>query len=135
MRFLNSLIIWCAVLAGVCDGQNAGERLSLGFAHIQTSREANNSRSGCDMAPDLVLRLSGGGSEIFAFSGRYGSVVVPLRPGKYCVQLFSKNGRPLKLSPKEKSCFRVGIDEHLEIGAVAAYDPKVEVLQPPSKRP
>lgn len=135
MRFLSSIILWCLTLPSVCTGQNAGAILKLGFVHIQTSREAESYRSGGDMAPDLILRLSGGGREIFAFSGEYGSVVVPLRPGKYCMQLFSKSGRPIRLSPNEKSCFRVGADEYLEVGAVAAYDPDVKVLPPPPKLP
>jgi hypothetical protein len=134
MRFLSSMSGLALILVGVCAGQSSSTSLNLGFVHIQTVREAERSRSGADMAPDLVIRLSGEGREIFAFSGTYGSVVVPLRPGKYCAQLFAKNGRSLKLSPNEKSCFRVGISEQLEIGVVAAYDPEVKILPPPSKR-
>jgi hypothetical protein len=134
MRFLSSLIL-LVVLAAACAGQSAKEPLRLAFVHIQTSREADASRTGGDMAPELVVRLSGAGRETFAFSGEYGSVVVPLRPGKYCMQLFAKDGRRLKLSDNEKSCFRVGQGEYLEAGAVAAYDPEVKILPPPPKRP
>jgi hypothetical protein len=135
MRFLSNIILCCLTLVDVCSGQNASTNLRFGFVHIQTSRESDRSRSGSDMAPDLVLRLLGEGREIFAFSGKYGSVVVPLRPGKYCMQLFSKNGRPIKLSPNEKRCFRAVVDEYLEVGVVAAYDPDVKILPPPPKRP
>lgn len=137
MRFLSSSILLC-VLAGVCVGQNASTPLRLGFVHIQTSREADTSRVGSDMAPDLVVRLSGTGREVFAFSGGYGSVVVPLRPGEYCVELFAKDGHTIRLSakehPNEQNCFRIGADEYLEFDAVAAYDPEVKVLPPPPKR-
>ena len=135
MRFLSRVILCGMALANACPGQNADPRLRLAFVHIQTVRDADRSRSGGDMAPDLIVRLSGVGREIFAFSGRYGSVVVPLRAGKYCMQLFAKNGRRLRLSPNERCCFRVVEDQYLEVGVVAAYDPDIEVLPPPPKLP
>ncbi len=134
MRFLCWCLLWMTFLP-IGWAQDANGKISIGYVHIQTSREADASKGlvGGDMAPDLVVRLYGSQKEGFAFSDRFGSVVVPLRPGEYCAQLFRKNGAPIKLS--QKCCFSIGAEQYLEVGVEAAFDPSITVLPPPPKRP
>lgn len=135
MRFRNGVLAFLLAMASSYSAQISESTLDLAFVHIQTSREAASDRVGGDMAPDLVVRISGKGRESFAFSGAYGSVVVPLRPGKYCMQLFTKDGRNVKLSSNERNCFSVSAGHYLEVGVAAAYDPALKVLPPPSRKP
>ena len=135
MRFRNGVLAFLLAMVSSYSAQNSGSTLELAIVHIQTGREAAGDRIGGDMAPDLVVRILGKGRENFAFSGAYGSVVVPLRPGKYCMQLYTKDGRNLKLSSNEMNCFSVSAGQYLEVGATAAYDPALKVLPPPSKKP
>ena len=135
MRFGNSLAVLILAIASSSNGQNAKPELDLAFVHIQTVRAAASNRSGADMAPNLVVRLFGKGREIFAYSGEDGSVVVPLRPGKYCMELFTKDLRRLTLSSIERRCFDLSAEHYLEVAAVAAYNPTLEVLPPPPRTP
>lgn len=100
------------------DKTIAQEDIELGSAYIQVVAVDANSKS--TLASDVVVRIIGEKNKVesYAISNEAGLIYyMPLPPGRYCYDAFTKNGKALRMvrKPSER-CFSLDKDSEVNIG-------------------
>lgn len=67
-------------------------------AYLETAKATAKLSDPGSFVGGVVVRFLGArGAESFAITDKYGSALVPLRPGNYCAEAYGKNGERLRL--------------------------------------
>lgn len=114
-----SVILTAVMIAVISHGGNQGD-IPLGFVNCATVRAARIRGSEQENVLGLVVRFTDRTNrrESFGVSNHVGLVVVPLRPGKYCVDALDQNGRFVKQDPEQSRCFELKAGETITLGVV-----------------
>jgi hypothetical protein len=111
IAFLSSALCFFGVSSGL-------ERpdIQLGFVQFETLRV---SESGGKHLPFVVVRVTNKANDVqsFGISNEAGVLGMPLPPGQYCYDAFSRNGSSFQMnrSPSDR-CFTVRADQTEEVG-------------------
>lgn len=111
IAFLSSA---CLVAAGRSVSESSD--IALGLAQLETITIAGG---GGTHAPYIVVRVTNQGDKVqsFGLSNDAGVVEMPLPPGKYCYEAFSRTGHRLQMKrPPPERCFDIKAEQFLEIG-------------------
>lgn len=90
--------------------------IPLGMAQFETVAVAEN---GGNHSPYIVVKVTNQTNQIesFGLSNEAGVLGMPLPPGKYCYEAFSKAGRHLDMNrPQADRCFDVKKGQTVEVG-------------------
>jgi hypothetical protein len=111
MAFLSSAFL---LSAGPTD--NGPEDIKLALIQFETLSVTDR---GGTHSPFIVVRVIGQSNQVqsFGLSNDAGYIGMPLPPGDYCYDAFSKTGQHLRMNrqPSER-CFSVKEGEFLEVG-------------------
>ena len=90
--------------------------IQLGFVQFETLRV---SEAGGKHLPFVVTRVTNKANNVenFGISNEAGVLGMPLPPGQYCYDAFSRNGNSFKMNrPPSERCFAVQADQTEEVG-------------------
>lgn len=112
-----TIAAWLLVLSSAGVGKPA---LSLGFASIQTVKAASRPGGQHSMYPGVIVRVASehGSNESFILSNEVGVAKMPLRPGSYCFDVYTRKGEPLPLDPEQPACFTIAAGKTTDVGVV-----------------
>jgi hypothetical protein len=88
------------LVAVVAHAQQRDLTERIAFVRLTTMQESDPGAGSQRLVRDVLLRLTqmGTSNAFLALSGQPGTVVVPVEAGTWCVQPYSIDGRPVKLS-------------------------------------
>ena len=100
----------------------------VAFVRLTTAKESTPGAGSEHLVRDVLLRLSEvrTKSAFLALTDQTGAVVVPLEAGTWCVQPYSIDGQPVKLSlhtmQTSHRCFTAVPGSMTEFGVTLAFD-------------
>jgi hypothetical protein len=100
----------------------------VAFVRLTTARESTPGAGSEQLVRDVLLRLTqmGSANAFLALTDQTGSVVVPLEAGLWCVQPYSIDGQPAKLSlhtmQNSHRCFTATPGTMTEFGVTLSFD-------------
>jgi hypothetical protein len=105
-----------------CNVVGEVDHIDLGFVNVETVTAADRPGGVQHMTSGIVVRIFDKSErrEAFAISNEAGIVVVPLRPGEYCLEAFSHTGARLKLDPEQSACLSIRAGEVTTAGVAVA---------------
>jgi hypothetical protein len=115
---MNAIAMVLAVCMMLLSVGGVDAQIPLGFAHFQTVKAASRPGATEHMLPAVIVRVTPqeGAGESFLSSNEVGVGLMPLRPGNYCFEAYDQKGRPLRLDPKQETCFSISKGETTEVG-------------------
>jgi hypothetical protein len=117
-RLLYTLFLVSVALTSVQSrglGREVGS-VAIGLVQFDTVRVHPGRETG---EPHIVVRVWKKGTKFwnFGFSNEVGALVMPLQPGDYCFDAFSREGKRLKMHPPAaERCFSVKKDDTVLVG-------------------
>jgi len=88
----------------------AQTNITLGRADFQIYRAARSASEPGFPEPNIVIRVQSekGNREMFVITNEIGTMLLPLRPGKYCFDIFNNQGYSLDFDKSQHfTCFEV----------------------------
>jgi hypothetical protein len=100
--------------------------LDLGTVFMVSSTGAPD-RGRAEIISDVVVRVTDSKSvQSFGITNETGVLAMPLPPGRYCWDAFSKTGKALRMNrPPEDRCFQVRRNEIREVGIGLGVSPEL----------
>lgn len=115
-RLLFIVFLSSAMLFAARSGPTEPSDLALGLAQFET---VTVTQKGGEHSPYVVVRVTRRGDKIqsFGLSNEAGVLGMPLPPGQYCYDAFSRTGHRLEMNrPESERCFAVTEGHVTEVG-------------------
>jgi hypothetical protein len=121
---MNTTTMIIAVCMMLLSSGGEDKQIMVGFAHFQTVKTAPRPGAAEHMLPGVIVRVTPqeGAGESFLYSNDVGVGLMPLRPGNYCYAAYDRKGTPLRLDPKQETCFTISKGETTEVGVGVLCD-------------